>query len=75
MDWILALGGIVMVAVGLMGRLRADWLWQLYSLEPRWRKDNPEKPDNWSTRARKQGFYIIIVGVIAIILSVVLAGY
>lgn len=75
MDWILALGGLVMISIGIVGKIRADWLWRLYSLEPRWRKDNPDKPEDWSAKASKQGNYIIIIGMIAVILSVVLAGY
>lgn len=74
MDWILALGGITLIAVGLIGKFHADLLWRLYSLEPRWRKDNPEQPDNWQAKASKQGYYLIAFGIIFILLAFALVG-
>jgi hypothetical protein len=69
MDWIIALGGFTMAIIGLVGRFRPDLLWRLYSLEPRWRKNNPEQPDNWQEQAKKQGLYLFIFGVFFFILA------
>lgn len=72
MDWILAVGGLLMVGIGLVGKWRPNLLWRLYSLEPRWRKDNPEQPDNWKATASKQGGWLIGFGIITVMLAIVL---
>jgi hypothetical protein len=72
MDWILALGGIILIGLGLIARFKPDYLWRLYSLEPRWRKDNPEQAENWIEKAKGQGYYFLAFGVISILLSVAL---
>lgn len=74
MDWILAAGGILLVIIGIIARIRDDLLWRLYSLEPRWRKDNPEMPENWQDKAAKQGIYLIAFGIFTIVLAFVLGG-
>ena len=72
MDWILALGGLILMLVGFVGMLRPDLLWRLYSLEPRWHKEHPEQPQNWHAQAKKQGYIFIASGVIFILLAFVL---
>jgi hypothetical protein len=54
--------------------LRPDLLWRLYSLEPRWHKENPEQPQNWHTKAKQQGYIFIASGVIFVLLAFVLAA-
>ena len=73
MDFWMGLGGVVLIVVGLVAWFRAEWLWRLYSLEPRWRKDHPEQPDDWDKRAKRQGYYFIAFGVIVVLLGFVLA--
>ena len=68
----MTLGAVLLIVVGIIGKSRPDLLWRLYSLEPRWRKDNPEQPQNWAEKANKQGNYIIITGVFFFILAFVL---
>ena len=72
MDYIMAIGGLVMVGIGLLGVFRPDLLWRLYSLEPRWRKENPEQPWNWPRKARRQGYAIIGFGIFFVVLSFLL---
>jgi hypothetical protein len=74
MDWLLALGGFLLMLIGFMGMFRPDLLWRLYSLEPRWRNDNPEKPDDWQSKAKRQGYTYITVGAIFVLLAFVLAA-
>ena len=72
MDYIMAIGGLVMVGIGLVGVFRPDLLWRLYSLEPRWRKENPEQPWNWPRKSRRQGYIIVAVGIFFVVLSFLL---
>lgn len=70
MDWLIAAGGLVFIIIGIVARTRPDLLWRLYSLEPRWRKDHPEKPDTWQTTANNHSTYLIGFGVIFIVISI-----
>jgi hypothetical protein len=72
MDFILVLGGLAMVVIGLVGVFRADLLWRLYSMEPRWRRENPEKPWNWENKARRQGYVFVMLGLVFVVLSYLL---
>jgi hypothetical protein len=72
MDWLMTLGAGALIGIGIIGRTRPDLLWRLYSLEPRWRKDNPEQPKNWKTKAHKQGYFMIGFGIFSIILAYLL---
>jgi hypothetical protein len=74
MDWLLAPGGLLLMGIGFVGLLRPDLLWRLYSMEPRWRKEHPEQPPNWSAQAKRQGYIFIASGVIFVLLAVVLAA-
>ncbi|MDQ7026025.1 MAG: hypothetical protein Q9P01_01700 [Anaerolineae bacterium] len=72
MDWLLAAGGLILMLLGVIGMFRPALLWRLYVLEPRWRKDNPEKPDDWTAKSKRQGYIFSTLGVIFILLSFVL---
>jgi hypothetical protein len=74
MDWILALGGLILMLVGFVGMFRPDLLWRLYALEPRWRKENPEQPQNWQAKAKQQGYIFIASGVMFVLLAFVLGA-
>ena len=73
MDGFLAIGGFTLIIIGLVGMLRPEWLWRLYALEPRWRKDNPEQPDDWQSKAKRHGYLYAALGVIFVLLALVLS--
>ena len=73
MDGFLALGGFILMVIGLVGMMRPDALWRLYALEPRWRKDNPEKPEDWQSKAKRHGYLYATLGVIFVLLALVLS--
>ena len=62
-DGILILGGIVFWILGGLCYLRPDLVWRLYSLEPRWRKDNPERTEAWDAKTRRSASVFVLVGV------------
>lgn len=72
MDWILALGGVFLIGLGTVARFRPNVLWRFYSLEPRWRKDNPEQPKDWTTKAKRQSYYLTGFGCIVVLMSIAL---
>lgn len=72
MDWLIAGGGIIMMVIGLIGLFRPELLWRLYSLEKRWRKNNPEQPEDWQKQATKQGLFLIGFGLLFVMLAFVL---
>ena len=72
MDWILALGGVVLIGIGIAAYFRPDLIWRLYSLEPRWRAENPEQPDDWNDKTRQQTKYYVGIGCISLLLSLAL---
>jgi hypothetical protein len=72
MDWILALGGLFLIGLGIVARFRPNSLWRFYSLEPRWRKDNPEQPEDWIDKAKRQSYYLVGFGCIVVLMSIAL---
>ena len=59
MDIYIAVGAALFLALGVIAYLSPHHLWRLYRIEPRWRRENPEKPADWDARARRQGYYFI----------------
>jgi hypothetical protein len=59
--WLLV-GGIILTTLGLACQFRPDLIWRLYSLEPRWRRENPTQPANWAVTVRRQGYIFIAAG-------------
>ena len=72
MDFLLIIGSISLIIIGFVARFREDWLWQLYQLEPRWRRDNPEQPKDWDKRARRHGTFYISFGVIFFMMAIII---
>lgn len=68
----MTIGGLIFIVLGILNFMNRDLVWKLYSLEPAWRRRNPERTPEWDIRTRNQGFALIIVGIIFLILSVLL---
>lgn len=68
-DWILLIGGLILIALGIISYTNRDLLWRIYSLEPRWRKTNPERTPEWDERARRSSFYYLAAGAIFVLLG------
>ena len=62
-DGIMILGGIVFWILGGLCYFRQDLVWRLYSLEPRWRKDNPERTEAWDAKTKRSASVFVLVGV------------
>ena len=58
----LFIGGLTLIVLGLTCQFRPDLIWKLYSLEPRWRRENPTQPANWQARVRQQGYVFLVAG-------------
>lgn len=71
-DWILILGGIAFWLLSGMCALRRDWVWRLYSLEPRWRADNPKRTAAWDAKTRRSATIFALVGVAFVALGVLI---
>jgi len=69
LDWILLIGGALFFALGVVSYVRKDWVWQLYSYDPRWRERNPERTPAWDSQTQRYGFYFLLIGAIAVLLS------
>lgn len=68
-DGILLLGGGVFWVLAGLCYFRRDLIWKLYSLEPRWRKDNPERTDKWDEKTQRYATYFLLVGIVFIALG------
>lgn len=71
-DGILILGGIAFWLLSGMCALRRDWVWQLYSLEPRWRADNPERTAAWDAKTRRSATIFALAGMAFVALGVLI---
>ncbi len=71
-DWILILGGIIFWILAGLCAFRRDLVWRLYSLEPRWRKDNPEWTEAWDEKTRRSALVFALVGVAAVALGLLI---
>jgi len=63
-DVILILGGMAFWILGGLCVFKLDWVWRLYSLEPRWRKDNPERTAAWEAKTRRSALYFALIGIV-----------
>lgn len=63
-DAILILGGMAFWILGGLCAFKLDWVWRLYSLEPRWRKDNPERTAAWEAKTRRSALYFALIGIV-----------
>ena len=71
-DWILILGGVAFWILGALCAFRRDLVWRLYSLEPRWRADNPERTEAWEAKTRRSASIFALLGVVFVALGVML---
>ena len=62
-DGITIIGGIIFWILGGFCYFRQDLVWRLYSLEPRWRKDNPERTAAWDAKTRRSALIFVLIGV------------
>lgn len=65
-DGISLLGGVAFLILSGLSYFRPDLLWKFYSLEPRWRKDNPERTDKWDAKMRRYASYFLLIGILFI---------
>lgn len=61
-DGFLIIGGGLFIGLAVLCRFRLDLVWKLYALEPRWRKENPERTDAWDAKTRQSALYYALVG-------------
>lgn len=71
-DGILILGGIAFWVLGGLCTFRLDWVWCLYSLEPRWRKDNPKRTPAWEAKTRRSALYFVLIGIVFVALGLLI---
>ncbi|MDE2856287.1 MAG: hypothetical protein OXN94_00410 [Chloroflexota bacterium] len=71
-DAILILGGIAFWVLAGLCYFRRDLVWRLYSLEPRWRKDNPERTAAWDAKTRRSALVFVLVGIVFVALGLVI---
>ena len=71
-DWILILGGVAFWLLAALCAFRRDLVWRLYSLEPRWRKDNPERTAEWDAKTRRSALVFALVGIAFVALGILI---
>jgi hypothetical protein len=67
--WLLG-GGLILIVLGVTCQFRPDLIWRLYSLEPRWRRDHPTQPANWTMIVRRQGYVFLAAGVVFALMGI-----
>lgn len=68
-DAILILGGLAFWILAGLCAFKLDWVWRLYALEPRWRKDNPERTADWEAQTRRSSLYFALMGIVFVALG------
>ena len=68
-DGILILGGMAFWLLGGLCYFRRDLVWRLYSLEPRWRADNPERTPAWEAKTRRSALVFVLLGFVFVALG------
>ena len=71
-DGILILGGFAFWILGGLCYCRRDLVWRLYSLEPRWRADNPERTEAWDKKTRRSALVFVLLGVVFVALGLMI---
>lgn len=71
-DAILILGGMAFWVLAGLCAFRLDLVWRLYSLEPRWRKDNPERTAAWDARTRRSALGFVLAGIAFVALGLLI---
>ena len=57
------MGGIAFLILAGLCYFRRDLVWKLYSLEPRWRENNPERTAAWDAKTQRSAFYYALIGI------------
>ncbi|MCY4147328.1 MAG: hypothetical protein OXE95_10910 [Chloroflexi bacterium] len=71
-DAILILGGCAFWVLSGLCWWRRDLVWRLYSLEPRWRADNPERTAAWEAKTRRSAYVFALAGLVFVALGVLI---
>ena len=71
-DGIMILGGIAFWVLGGLCAFRRDLVWRLYSLEPRWRIDNPERTATWDAKTRRSALIFVLLGIVFVALGILI---
>ncbi len=71
-DWILILGGMAFWVLAGLCYFRRDLVWRLYSMEPRWRADNPERTEAWDAKTRRSALVFALLGVVFVALGLLI---
>ncbi len=71
-DWMLILGGFAFWVLSGLCWWRRDLVWRLYSLEPRWRAENPERTAAWDAKTRRSAYIFTLVGVAFVALGLLI---
>ena len=71
-DWILILGGLAFWLLAGLCVFRRDIVWRLYSLEPRWRKDNPERTEAWDAKTQRSALIFVLLGIVFVALGLLI---
>ena len=71
-DGILILGGFVFWLLAVLCLFRRDIVWRLYSLEPRWRADNPERTDAWDAKTQRSAYIFVLLGIVFVALGLLI---
>lgn len=71
-DAILILGGIAFWLLASLCACRRDLVWRLYSLEPRWKKDNPERTEVWDDKTRRSALVFALLGIVFVALGILI---
>ncbi len=71
-DGILILGGMAFWVLAGFCFFRPDLVWRLYALEPRWRKDNPERTEAWNAKTRRSALGFVLAGLAFVALGLLI---
>ena len=71
-DGILILGGVAFWILGALCYFRRDLVWRLYSLEPRWRADNPERTAAWDAKTGRSALVFALLGIVFVALGLLI---
>ena len=71
-DWMLILGGCAFWVLSGLCWWRRDLVLRLYSLEPRWRADNPQRTAAWDAKTRQSAYVFALVGVAFVALGLLI---
>ncbi len=71
-DGILILGGVAFWLLAVLCAFRRDIVWRLYSMEPRWRKDNPERTEAWDAKTQRSALVFALLGIAFVALGLLI---